>query len=58
MGSCGYLGLAPISAEYPKALCFLVPYAPTFKEYSEQQYHELLERNGIQVDAASSAISR
>jgi len=42
-------GLHRMSAEYPKALCFLVPYAPTFKEYSEQQYHELLERTGIQV---------
>ena len=39
------------------ALSVLVSYAPTFEVYSEPEYHNLLEKAAVQIDAASSAVS-
>lgn len=50
-------GLHPLCAEYPMALSVLVSYAPTFEVYSEPEYHNLLEKAAVQIDAASSAVS-
>jgi epoxyqueuosine reductase QueG len=56
-GVADILGLHSLSAEYSRALSILVSYTPTFQIYSEEEYHHLLEKIGVQTDAATSAIS-
>jgi epoxyqueuosine reductase QueG len=50
-------GLHPLAGEYPKAISILVSYQPGFREYSEPEYHLLLEETLRKNEAVVAAVS-
>ena len=50
-------GLHALSKEYPRALSIILAYTPSFKIYSEEEYHHLLKKISLEIDTTTSAIS-